>query len=204
MLNRRQFARHASIMGCGAVLAACASKAPGTGKAANAPIDSVAVPATSAAIAAVSRADSGPIRANAAPLAVERALHLSNRLGYGPKPGDIEKILRLGEFAYIEQQLRPQSIPLPPALSAELDALVTLRMPVADSVNEYQAEIAANQTQNSTAQTDCAELDCAELDCAERDRAKPRPSGQCSDQLRRCRSIERPPESQTFYSRSRL
>ena len=151
MLNRRQFARHASIMGCSALLGACASKAPGNGKPANVPTGTRAAPATSEPIASISRVDLDSVRAHATRQAIARALHLSNRLGYGPKPGDIENILRQGESAYIAQQLRPHSIPLPAALIAELEALLTLRMPVADAVNEYQAAIAANQTQTATA-----------------------------------------------------
>lgn len=37
-------------------------------------------------------------------------LHALNRLGYGPRPGDVERVGKLGLEAYIERQLRPQGI----------------------------------------------------------------------------------------------
>ncbi|HEX9748212.1 MAG TPA: DUF1800 domain-containing protein [Methylomirabilota bacterium] len=38
-------------------------------------------------------------------------LHALNRLGYGPRPGDVEGVRRMGLAAYIERQLDPRSIP---------------------------------------------------------------------------------------------
>ena len=40
----------------------------------------------------------------------QKILHILNRLGFGAKPGDVEKIKRLGIKRYIEQQLNPGSI----------------------------------------------------------------------------------------------
>ena len=41
----------------------------------------------------------------------QRILHALNRLGYGPRPGDVERVRRMGLAAYIERQLDPQGIP---------------------------------------------------------------------------------------------
>ncbi|MFQ5929802.1 MAG: DUF1800 domain-containing protein [Acidobacteriota bacterium] len=41
----------------------------------------------------------------------QRIIHVLNRLGFGPGPGDIEKVKAVGIEAYIEQQLHPTSIP---------------------------------------------------------------------------------------------
>jgi uncharacterized protein (DUF1800 family) len=41
----------------------------------------------------------------------QQILHVLNRLGYGPRPGDVERVRRLGIAAYIERQLRPGGIP---------------------------------------------------------------------------------------------
>ena len=41
----------------------------------------------------------------------QKIVHLLNRLGYGPRPRDLERVQRLGIAAYIEQQLNPASIP---------------------------------------------------------------------------------------------
>ena len=38
-------------------------------------------------------------------------LHALNRLGYGPRPGDVERVRRMGVAAYIERQLDPGGIP---------------------------------------------------------------------------------------------
>ena len=40
-------------------------------------------------------------------------LHALNRLGYGPRPGDVERVRRMGLAAYIERQLEPGRIPDP-------------------------------------------------------------------------------------------
>src|SRR5713226_8919215 len=37
----------------------------------------------------------------------EAILHALNRLGYGPRPGDIERVRRIGLERWIEQQLHP-------------------------------------------------------------------------------------------------
>ena len=54
------------------------------------------------------------------------ARHLSDRLGFGPRPGDLDAITHIGPNAWIEQQLNPQSIPLPRDLAnllKDMDAL---------------------------------------------------------------------------------
>jgi uncharacterized protein (DUF1800 family) len=40
----------------------------------------------------------------------EATLHALNRLGYGPRPGDVERIRQLGLEKWVEQQLRPDSL----------------------------------------------------------------------------------------------
>ncbi len=57
-----------------------------------------------------------------------RALHVLNRLGYGPRPGDIQRVEAMGIDRYIEQQLHPESIPIPDSLQRRLDALKTLHL----------------------------------------------------------------------------
>ncbi|SMC24385.1 Uncharacterized conserved protein, DUF1800 family [Andreprevotia lacus DSM 23236] len=60
----------------------------------------------------------------AAPLTDEqRALHVLNRLGYGPAPGDLQQVQAMGVERYIDQQLHPERIALPAALNQRLDAL---------------------------------------------------------------------------------
>ena len=55
-----------------------------------------------------------------------RERHVINRLSFGPRPGDIERVKAMGVDRYIEEQLSPKSIPLPQSLTAKLDSLETL------------------------------------------------------------------------------
>src|ERR1700733_5629398 len=40
----------------------------------------------------------------------EAIMHAMNRLGYGPRPGDVERIRKMGLEKWIEQQLHPETI----------------------------------------------------------------------------------------------
>src|SRR5688572_5352274 len=40
----------------------------------------------------------------------QKITHVLNRLGFGARPGDVERVQKLGIKEYIEQQLRPESI----------------------------------------------------------------------------------------------
>nr|WP_309985538.1 DUF1800 domain-containing protein [Herbaspirillum seropedicae] len=74
----------------------------------------------------------------AAPLSEqERALHVLNRLAYGPRPGDLEEVERMGVKRYIDQQLHPERIPLPAQLQASLEALPGLQMTPAQLFVDY-------------------------------------------------------------------
>src|SRR5215472_9753540 len=57
----------------------------------------------------------------------DRALHVLNRLAFGPRPGDIEKVMNIGVDSWIEQQLQPDNIP-DPALDSRLAPYRTLKM----------------------------------------------------------------------------
>ena len=54
-------------------------------------------------------------------------VHVLNRLGYGARPGDVEKVRSVGLQSYMEQQLRPERIP-DSAIDARLRPLSTLTM----------------------------------------------------------------------------
>ena len=57
----------------------------------------------------------------------EQALHALNRLGFGPRPGDVERVAQMGVPAYIELQLHPERIS-DSRIDAKLAALPTLAM----------------------------------------------------------------------------
>jgi uncharacterized protein (DUF1800 family) len=79
----------------------------------------------------------GRARAEPAPDPAE-ALHLLDRLAFGPAPGDLARVARLGADAWIAQQLRPESIALPPALDARLAALETPQVSDRELVQRYR------------------------------------------------------------------
>ncbi|HEY3042734.1 MAG TPA: DUF1800 domain-containing protein [Vicinamibacterales bacterium] len=54
-------------------------------------------------------------------------VHVLNRIGFGPRPGDIEKVRAMGLQAYIDQQLHPERIPDAP-MDAHLAGLTTLEL----------------------------------------------------------------------------
>jgi uncharacterized protein (DUF1800 family) len=72
----------------------------------------------------------------AAPAADRQITHALNRLTYGARPGDVERVRAVGLSAWIERQLSPQAID---DLATEhlLAELTTLRMPIADLLREY-------------------------------------------------------------------
>src|SRR5215467_6507697 len=67
----------------------------------------------------------------------EKAVHVWNRLGFGPRPGDVEKVLEMGVNAWIERQLFPDRIP-DRAVEAKLAGLQTLRMSTEDLFDTFE------------------------------------------------------------------
>src|SRR5690242_19912379 len=66
----------------------------------------------------------------------EAILHALNRLAYGPRPGDIERVRQMGLARWIEQQLNPGSID-DKAVEARLQDYPTLRMSTAKLIAGY-------------------------------------------------------------------
>ena len=66
----------------------------------------------------------------------EAILHALNRLAYGPRPGEVERIRQMGLAKWVEQQLNPNSID-DRALDARLADYPTLRMSTAKLIDEY-------------------------------------------------------------------
>src|SRR5215472_12944803 len=66
----------------------------------------------------------------------EAILHALNRLAYGPRPGEVERIKQLGLAKWIDQQLNPKSID-DSAVEARLSVYPTLKMSTAQLLAEY-------------------------------------------------------------------
>ncbi len=69
----------------------------------------------------------------------QRALHALNRLTFGPRPGDVEKVRATGVDKWIEQQLSPAKSD--PALEARLAPLRTLQMSPRQMMEEFPSPL---------------------------------------------------------------
>jgi uncharacterized protein (DUF1800 family) len=67
----------------------------------------------------------------------QKILHLLNRAGFGPRPGDIERVRRMGVERYIEEQLHPEDLS-DDFLSRPLLALNTLQMSQFEILQTYE------------------------------------------------------------------
>src|SRR5579864_4953113 len=75
----------------------------------------------------------------------EAILHALNRLGFGPRPGDLDRVKEIGLPKWIEQQLHPESID-DSALQTRLERFPTLKMSSAQLLNEFpEPKIAAQR-----------------------------------------------------------
>lgn len=68
----------------------------------------------------------------------QKIIHTLNRLGYGPRPGDVEKVKKAGLEKYIDQQLHPERID-DKAVEARLKGLTSLQMDIAELYKNYPA-----------------------------------------------------------------
>jgi uncharacterized protein (DUF1800 family) len=66
----------------------------------------------------------------------QRTLHVLNRLGFGARPGDVERVKAMGLENYINQQLHPEKISDAQA-EAKVQNLATLNMTTAELYEKY-------------------------------------------------------------------
>ena len=66
----------------------------------------------------------------------QQIVHVLNRLGYGPRPGDVERVRQMGLNAWIERQLEPARI-ADGELDAMLGAFPVLAMSAAELYRDY-------------------------------------------------------------------
>jgi uncharacterized protein (DUF1800 family) len=69
---------------------------------------------------------------------VRTITHVLNRIGFGPRPGDIERVQQIGLAKYIDQQLHPDRVPNG-ALDERLAPMTTLEMSNAELMDKYFA-----------------------------------------------------------------
>jgi uncharacterized protein (DUF1800 family) len=82
----------------------------------------------------------------------EAILHALNRLAYGPRPGDIERVRQMGLAKWIDQQLNPNSIDDKTA-EARLDTYPTLRLSSQQLLAEYPQQKQAEKKAEKQEQT---------------------------------------------------
>lgn len=88
-------------------------------------------------ISAARTGQHGPSKAQAASLTEEQRIsHVLNRLGFGARPGDVERVKAIGIEKYIEQQLNPSQISDELAES-KVKNLSTLKMTTAQLYEKY-------------------------------------------------------------------
>src|SRR5580704_8513971 len=75
--------------------------------------------------------------AAAEPTTDQQIIHILNRLGYGPTPEAVAHVKAVGIDRYIDEQLNPESIPDPPALTERFATLDTLRLDAAQLFAQY-------------------------------------------------------------------
>src|SRR5947209_7778514 len=67
----------------------------------------------------------------------QQILHALNRLTFGPTPGQVDEVNRIGLKKWIDLQLHPERIAENPVLSSKLQPLSSLQMPSAEIVRNY-------------------------------------------------------------------
>jgi uncharacterized protein (DUF1800 family) len=67
----------------------------------------------------------------------DRIAHALNRLTFGPRPGDVERVKAMGLKKWLDEQLHPYRIPENPMLEAKLQPLDSLFMTTATLVENY-------------------------------------------------------------------
>ncbi len=96
-----------------------------------------AAPATPPQAAPISPSGSIQISLPPSPLSEDqKILHVLNRLGYGPRPGDVERVKAMGLATFLRQQLYPEAIP-DPQVDRKLENLTVLSMATAELMREF-------------------------------------------------------------------
>jgi len=97
------------------------------------------------------------------------AIHVLNRLGFGPTPTAIERVKRMGVRAYVEEQLHPQRID-DAAMTPRLSGFTTLTRSTRDLAEDYflPAMMERREQQRRAAQNGGPSTDAAALDTPKR------------------------------------
>src|SRR5271168_450015 len=67
----------------------------------------------------------------------DQVVHALDRLTFGPRPGDVEAVQKIGLKKWIDLQLHPERIAENPELAKKLEPLESLRMTQAETASAY-------------------------------------------------------------------
>ncbi|MEE8347927.1 MAG: DUF1800 domain-containing protein [Acidobacteriota bacterium] len=88
----------------------------------------------------------------------DQIIHLLNRLGFGPRPGDVEKVTKMGIQAYIERQLHPRTVS-DAVVERKLAAFETLTMSPKELNELYPSARQMRRLSDRSESTDTARTD---------------------------------------------
>ena len=71
----------------------------------------------------------------------QQILHVLNRLTFGPRPGDVDEVPRMGLEKWIDLQLHPDRIPENPILEARLKPFESLHLSTAEILKNYSQPV---------------------------------------------------------------
>ena len=83
-------------------------------------------------------------------------VHVLNRIGFGPRPGDVDNVRAMGLSAYIDQQLHPDRIP-DDAMAARLGPLQTIRQSSREIADQYELPMIAARRERKDMASDTGE-----------------------------------------------
>ena len=106
----------------------------------------------------------------------QKVLHALNRLSFGPRPGDVDAVMKDGLDGWINQQLHPEQIP-DRAMEARLQSMTTLQMSSNEIIEKFYRPIveARQQAKREAGETgkDGVKVDPAEIRRAMRSNLPP-------------------------------
>jgi uncharacterized protein (DUF1800 family) len=81
-------------------------------------------------------------------------VHMLNRIAFGPRPGDVERVRAIGMDRYIDQQLHPQRV-ADPGMAARLSGLASIGMSSREIARQYELpQLQARRERKQNAQAD--------------------------------------------------
>jgi len=86
------------------------------------------------------------------------ALHAVNRLSFGPAPGEVERVMRIGVERYVDEQLNPERLPNPSTLTRQLDALRVTHLSQDALIARYREALQVAKTNGETGKDERREM----------------------------------------------